>query len=268
MATPGYPQMGQMPPGMGGPPMGGPPMGGPPMGAPPMRPMRRGVSKAVPVVVSAGLAVGVFCGLLFGVGTGKKEAVAAPSKGTNHKEAKDDTPTAPTGETQNKITPTDKIQPKGMGSNVVVMNGSGGGSAAGSAATAMAGTAAGSAAAVAPKTTKVVIKVKPDAAAAVAKIQIDGKDIEGSSIDVPADKKSVKIAVTASGYHSFEPKSYDVSGDDMTVEIELTKRGGGASPGFGGADSHKPTVPTRPPGGDTGTKPTKPKKPPGGLIDI
>src|SRR5262245_15092333 len=89
MATPGYPNM---PPGggppmggppMGGPPMGGPPMGGPPMGGPPMGgpprgmqpPMRRGTSKAVPLVVSAGLAVGVFCGLLFGVG--KKSAVAA-----------------------------------------------------------------------------------------------------------------------------------------------------------------------------------------------
>ncbi len=257
MATPGYPQMGQMPPGMGGPPMGGPPGMG---AAPPPRPMKRGVSKAVPVVVSAGLAVGVFCGLLFGVGTGKKDAVAAPSTGTNVHAAKDDTSTTP-AETQMKTTPT---VPKAVGSNAVVASGSGTGSGS---ATAMAGSAAGSAAAVAPKTTKVVIKVKPDAAASVAKIQIDGKDIEGSSIDVPAEKKTVKIAVTAAGYHSFEPKSYDVSGDDMTVEIELTKRSGG-SPGFGGTDTHKPTVPTRPPGGDTGTKPTKPKKPAGGLIDI
>ena len=52
-------------------------MGGPPMGAA-VRPMRRGTSKAIPVVVSAGLAVGVFCGLLFGVGTGKNNARAAP----------------------------------------------------------------------------------------------------------------------------------------------------------------------------------------------
>src|SRR5690242_149786 len=70
MANPSYPQMGQMP-------MGAPP----PMGPPTMnRPMRRGVSKAVPVVVSAGLAVGVFCGLLFGLGTDKDEANAAPAK--------------------------------------------------------------------------------------------------------------------------------------------------------------------------------------------
>ena len=255
MATPGYPQMGQMPPGMGGPPMGGPPGGA----VQPPRPMKRGVSKAVPVVVSAGLAVGVFCGLLFGVGTGKKEAVAAPSKGTNaSKTAKEDTmATTPVVATPKPVT-----APK-AGSNAVAANGSAAGSGAGS-ATAMAGSAA-----LAPKTTKVVIKVKPDAAASVAKIQIDGKDIEGSSIDVPADKKSVKIAVTASGFHSFEPKTYDVSGDDMTIEIELTKRsGGGASPGFGGTDAHKPSVPKVPPGGDTGTKPTKPKKPAGGLIDI
>jgi len=252
MATPGYPQMGQMPPGMGGPPMGGPPGGA----VQPPRPMKRGVSKAVPVVVSAGLAVGVFCGLLFGVGTGKKEAAAAPSKGTNAaKTTKEDTmATTPVVQTP-KTVPTAKA----TGSNAVAQTGSAAGSAA-----AMAGSAA-----IAPKTTKVVIKVKPDAAASVAKIQIDGKDIEGSSIDVPADKKSVKIAVTAAGFHSFEPKSYDVAGDDMTIEIELTKRGGGgASPGFGGADTHKPSVPKAPPGGDTGTKPTKPKKPAGGLIDI
>ena len=64
--------------------------------------------------------------------------------------------------------------------------------------------------------------------------------------------------------------AYEVSGDDMTVEIDLIKRSGGgaSSPGFGGIDTHKPSVPKAPPGGDTGTKPAKPKKPAGGLIDI
>jgi len=50
--------------------------------------------------------------------------------------------------------------------------------------------------------------------------------------------------------------------DDETVELEMTKKSGGGSPGFGGTDTHRPTVPTRPPGE------TKPKKKPGGLIDI
>jgi hypothetical protein len=255
MANPGYPQqMGQMPPGMG-PPMGGPPMGGPPTQ---MRPVKRGTSKAVPVVVSAGLAVGVFCGLLFGVGTGKKDAVAAPSKATNAKDG-------PVEDTTHMVqTPTKPITSTAQlnaGSAAATATGSASGSAV-----AAAGSAAGSAA-LAPKLTKLTIKVKPDAAASVAKVQIDGKDITGSEVDLPADKKSVKIAVTAAGFHSFEPKSYDVSGDDMTIEIELTKRsGGGASPGFGGTDTHKPTVPTHPPGGDK--TPTPPKKKPGGLIDI
>ena len=138
-----------MPPGMGGPPMGGPPTGGPPTGQG-MRPMRRGTSKAIPVVVSAGLAVGVFCGLLFGVGTGKSSAAPGPSKGNNvsaHTAEMTTTPVTPGGETQNKIVPTNQIQVKGMGSNVVV-NGSGAGSATGSgagSAVAAAGSGAGSA---------------------------------------------------------------------------------------------------------------------------
>lgn len=251
-----------MPPGMGGPPMGGPPMGGPPMGGPPMRPMRRGTSKAIPVVVSAGLAVGVFCGLLFGVGTGKSNAAPAPAKGNNvssHTDEMTTTPVTP-GETQNKIVPTDKIQVKGAGSNAAVATGS----AAGSAAGAGSAVAAAGSAAVAPKTAKLTIKVQPDAAATAAKIQVDGKDIDGTTIELPLDKKSVKITVTSSGYHQVD-KQIDILGDETTVELPMTKRA--ASPGFGGTDTHKPTVPTRPPGPDT-TTPTKPKKKPGGLIDI
>ena len=252
MAAPGYPQMGQMPPGMG-PPMGGPPMGGPPMGMP-RPPVRQGVSKAVPVVVSAGLAVGVFCGLLFGVGTGKKDAVAAPSKGTNAKDH-------PVEDTTNLVqTPVKPITPTAQ-----LGKGSGAGSAAGSgagSAVAMAGSAAGSgggsgSAAVAMK--KLTIKVEPDAAAFVAKIQIDGKPLDGTSIELPAETKSVKVSLTATGYHSID-KSIDLLGDETTVEFPMQKRSGGGSPGFGGVDTHRPTVPTRPP--------AQKKKSSGGLIDI
>src|SRR5687768_3934095 len=86
MANPGYPP-GPMQPPMGGPPMGGPPMGGPPQMQPPPRAqvVRKGTSKAVPIVVSAGLAIGTFCGLLFGLGTGAEDAIAEPSKGDNVK---------------------------------------------------------------------------------------------------------------------------------------------------------------------------------------
>src|SRR3954468_21673179 len=91
MATPGYPQMGGP---MGQMPMGGQPGGGygAPMGQGPQtmqRPVKRGTSKAVPVVVSAGLAVGVFCGLLFGVGVDKGEA-APPSTSHPMKKSGDD----------------------------------------------------------------------------------------------------------------------------------------------------------------------------------
>ena len=68
--------------------------------------------------------------------------------------------------------------------------------------------------------------------------------------------------MTSTGYHQVD-KSIDILGDETTVELPMTKRGGGSSPGFGGTDTHRPTVPTRPPG-----ETTKPKKKPGGLIDI
>jgi hypothetical protein len=220
-----------------------------------MRPIKQGVSKAVPVVVSAGLAVGVFCGLLFGVGTGKKDAVAAPSKGTNAK----DTPVEDT--THLVQTPTKPITPTAQ-----LNGGSAAGSAAGS-AVAAAGSAAGSgsAAAVSP-TTKLTIAVQPDAAAKVAKIQIDGKPIDGNAIELPFEaKKSIKISVTADGFHSRDQKIELLEGEE-TVQLELTKRsGGGSSPGFGGTDTHRPSVPKVPPGGD---KPPPKKKNPGGLIDI
>src|SRR6478672_13950743 len=98
MATPGYP-MGQMPMG------GGPQMGG---AAPMPRPVRRGTSKAVPVVVSAVLAVGVFCVLLFGVGTGKAKAAEAAPSGDNVKKDKVADNAAPAGLGATTPTPTPK----------------------------------------------------------------------------------------------------------------------------------------------------------------
>jgi hypothetical protein len=237
------------------------------MGMPGMpRPMHRGMPKAVPVVVSAGLAVGVFCGLLFGIGTGKKDAIVAPSKATNAKDhpVEDtthlvETPTKP-------LTPTAQLG-KGSGGGA----GAGSGSAVAMAGSAVAGSAAasgvGSGSAIAPEGKKLTFKVEPDAAAQVAKIQIDGKEIAGTSIELPADKKQVKVSISASGFHDLD-KNIDLEllGPGSTVELQMVKRAA-PSPGFGGTDTRKPTVPARPPGGDSPKPPPK-KKPAGGLIDI
>lgn len=232
MATPGYPQM----------------MGGPmPMM---QRPMRRGTSKVVPVVVSAGLAVGVFCGLLFGLGTGKEEASAATVK-KKTTGGTDDSPGA---------------APVGLGATAAAP-------APGSAAPATApppAPAAGSAVAKTEptiKTVKLTLAIKPDAAQKGAKIVVDGKEITGNSVEVPADKKTVKVAITADGFHSVD-KSIDLSGDETSVDVEMLKRGGGGggagSPGFGGASHVAPTIPKAPPG-----EKKPPKKPAGGgVIDI
>jgi hypothetical protein len=82
MANPGYPQQ----------PMGQMPMGQPQAAVPPPKPVKQGGSKLTPIVVSAGLAVGTFCGLLFGVGLGD-EATASPSTSESAKAdtKKDDT---------------------------------------------------------------------------------------------------------------------------------------------------------------------------------
>lgn len=246
MATPGYPQMPMGGPPMGGPPMGGPPMGGPPMGGPPMgmpRPMRRGTSKAVPIVVSAGLAVGVFCGLLFGVGK-KSEAVAAsPSKGTNAKpteEPKPDRNAAPAGlGATTGVTPT--APPPAPGSPAKP-------AAAGS-AVAAAGSAAPT---VTPdKLTKLSVVIKTDGAAKDAKLFIDGKEVSGLATEIPIDKKTVKVEVKSSGYRSYE-KRIDLTPGELTLEIEMAKR----SSGNGTPTVRPPKRPDKPPGGG------------GGLIDI
>lgn len=243
MATPGYP-MGQMPP-----------MGGAPQGAAPMpRPVRRGTSKAVPVVVSAGLAVGVFCGLLFGVGSGKKEAAAAapPSASNVKKEA--ETNAAPAGLGASTTTPspgaTTTPPPTTPTTPTVTAAGSGSGAAAGSGAGAgSAATAAATTPAKVEKKVKLTITVKPEAAASIAKVTVDGAAIEGMSTEIAGDKKQVKVEVKAAGYRSAE-KKIDLVGDELTLEIELSKRPAG------GTTVHPPKRPDRPPSGN------------GGLIDI
>lgn len=130
------------------------PMGQMPQQAapPPPKPAKSGTSKMVPIVVSAGLAVGTFCGLLFGLGTGEP-ADASPSSGNNVKtpdpsETAPVTPTKPS--TTGAVTPAKPATPAAgsaapAAGSAAVAAGSGTAVAAGSAAPA-AGSAAGSAA--------------------------------------------------------------------------------------------------------------------------
>jgi hypothetical protein len=190
------------------------PMG--PMGPMGMRPpMRQGTSHMVPIVVSAGLAVGVFCGLLFGLGTGKHDA--EPSRASNGvKRTEDTAPDVPTLST-NTLKP---VAPKAA---VAAGSGSGGGSAA----------AAGAASAV-PPPGKLTIDVKPDAIAASVKILIDGKQVApGTTSEIPFEagvkEKIVKVVVQAPGYQEVKREDPVESGGSTSVSIELVKSGRSAA---------------------------------------
>ena len=292
MANPGYPQQPQQPPMQQ---MGQqmPQPGGPPTPAP----GKRGTSKMVPIVVSAGLAVGTFCGLLFGVGLGEP-ATAAPSTGNNVKPA-DPAETAPAKKPATTSPATTPAKPATPTAATTPASGSATTPAAGSAATATATPAAGSAATkpaagsgattptvaagsgattpaagsgatagskptvaaeTAVKKPKLTVELSPDTVAATAKITVDGKPIEGNSLEIDLGKetkKEVKIVVKASGYKTVEQK-VDVD-SDVNVKIELIKRSSvpATTPGTGPR-----------PGGNT-TPGGKKKQPGGGgLIDI
>jgi hypothetical protein len=261
------------------------------MGMVPRRPMRQGTSKVVPVVVSAGLAVGVFCGLLFGVGTGK-HSEAAPEKASNNVKRADDNFTPESMANPNVKIP-DKNAPK-AGSNAGAAGGSG-----------QAGSAAGTADP-AVKPTKLIVEIKPETAAQNAKVFIDGKQVEGMSADIALDpgatKKTVKVLVKAQGYKDID-QDVDVEGDSVTVKLELSKGrststatpgsdGNNASASGGGAGSHSAAPSGGTGGGNSGgnaggastggskassgtksnnnsnTKTNKAGKGSGGLIDI
>ena len=296
MATPNYPnQMGMQPQaGSGQPPYPGmPPMGQPQAAAPPPKPVRRGTSKAVPVVMSAGLAVGVFCGLLFGLGTGTEGAFASTTGPVAKSDEVPDvlkTPTAADG-TAKKIEPapapvatpppaatgsaTGSAAPaatgSAAGSAVPAVATTGSGAGAGSAAPAATGSGAGSATVVAAappapvdKTGKVKVEITPPAAQTGAKITVDGKEwTPDLAITLDASgKKTVEVVVTQSGFHELKTKA-DLTAGDNTVKVELVKRGGSA-PSTGTPAVAKNPGPTnaRPTWTGTQTVPAAPKNPP------
>lgn len=224
-----------------------------PMGAQasaPARVTKRGTSKVVPIVVSAGLAIGTFCGLLFGLGTGEvvadtrdaKKALAEAQKAADKATAEASKPADPAPAAK----PADPAPAKpadpatasaagsGSGSGSAAGSGSGSGSAvaagsgsgSGSATTASAGSGSGAAAPAVAKGAKLTFVIKPDGVKSPT-ITVDGKAVTGDTFDLAFDsgqtKKSVKVVVKASGFKDQE-RTLDVDAD-MKAEFELTKVG-------------------------------------------
>jgi hypothetical protein len=264
-------------------------MGGPP---PTAQVVRRGTSKAVPIVVSAGLAVGVFCGLLFGLGVESTAATTPTTVVTKADKKNDGFNVAPAEANPSANNPipakTTPAASTGSGSAAPAATGSGSaapaaatgsgsaapaaGTGSGSAAPA-AGTGSGSAAPVAgtgsgsaaPTKTepvvatkaKVIVEITPEAAAKDAHVSIDGSDVTTMTNEIDlgkTGKKTIKVKVTSTGYKTVEQK-VDLDGADATVKFELVKKPSGPAP-----------IPSGPrPGGH---KDGKSGKSGGGLIDI
>jgi hypothetical protein len=235
-------------------PMGGPQMGpmGPmgPMGL--RQPIRQGTSKVVPIVVSAGLAVGVFCGLLFGLGTNKRVS-AEPSKASNGVKRTEDAPVDVPTISSNTVKPLTPLPKAGSA-----------GAATGSGST--AGSAASAPGSAAPQPGTLAIDIKPDAVAATAKILVDGKPVaRGEKAEIPFEpginEKKVTVMVQAPGYPDVTREETVEVGGSTKIEVELTKGGrqpataggtgaGGAGAGGTGAGSGSPASV----GGDGGSK--------------
>lgn len=216
---------------------------------PAVAPPRRGTPKIVPVVVSAGLAVGVFCGLLFGLGTGKA-ADARPGSSDDAlalaiRNAVEDARTERTAPPPPPPPPPIVIDaaPAAVGSAGSGSAGSGSGTGSGSApldATRLGeGSGAGSAAppVLAPppeKPTPAITKATLTfrATPATAAISVDKQAVSGGSlvVDLTGGKRKVRVEASASGYRSYD-KTFDVTGD-QAIEIRMTKRV--KKPGGGG----------------------------------
>jgi hypothetical protein len=248
-----------MPPGAPMRPPGGPmgPMGqNGPMGG--QRPVRQGTSHVVPVVVAAGLAVGVFCGLLFGLGT-KREA-AQPSKGTNGA----------------KLSAESQVQAADVSIGTKPPD------KPAAAAPPVAAPAAPAAPPKPPPPGKIAIEIKPDNLAQSAKIFVDGKQVTGPKAEIAfepgATKRSVKVLIQVPGYPDIA-RDLDVESDAesaIAFDLKAVKPTGTGTPANPPAGT--PSSPAN--AGDAGARPKPPrndgpqpppKKPPGkgsGLIDI
>jgi hypothetical protein len=242
-------------PGMPG--MPGPGMPQRPSGIPMAGAVRKGTPKIVPVVVSAGLAVGVFCGLYFGLGTGEPKEAEAQSTA---KASGVSGPQSAAGATDEKINFKSADKPPselaaGSGSDTA-------GSATpppgtGSATTPPPGTGSattpppGTGSATTPPaevTLEVTFAVTPED----AEITVDGQPVTGGKLTITFgddDKKTVRVVVKAKGYKTSDKKmTFTKDTASETVEIKLGKKGSSGP---------------RPPRDRDNDR-----EPPGGLIDL
>jgi hypothetical protein len=155
----------------------------------------------VPVVVSAGLAVGVFAGLLFGLGTGEDEAHAGRRIGSGSG------PIAPVIDiSTEEYDGTEKAKPVALAPDAGPPD----------------------AAPVTPAVVEPAIKIARLTLVIVppgvsTKVTVDGNPVDGEvEIDITAGTKTVDLVVKAAGFRDFK-KKIPVYGDD-TLTIELSKQ--------------------------------------------
>ena len=291
---PGYPPQMQQP--MQQQPMQQPqPMGQmPPQQQAAPKPVKRGTSKIVPVVVSAGLAVGTFCGLLFGVGTGEVADASPSSSDTTKDEKKDDTtpnPSASAKPTETKPAETKPAETKPAATVATTAPAAGSAApaagsattpaatttpAAGSAATPAAATtttAAAGSAATTPPAGGTTAAAKPTVAAVEPAVKKPKLTVEVTPASVAATAK-----ITVDG-KALEGNALEIDlGKDAKKEVKIVVKASGYKTVEQKVDIDSDVAvkielikrPSAPAGGTTrptGTG-TKPKKPPGGLIDI
>ncbi len=152
-----------------------------------------GTSKIVPVIVSAGLAVGVFAGLLFGVGTGEVVASSGRRVGSGSAELPSFDVGTEEYEGKDKVALIDAAPPDAPPVD---------------------------AAPVEPtiKLARLTFTVNP--AGTPAKITIDGKAVEGTAeIDVTAGAKNVEVVVKAPGFKDFKKKMSITEDEEQTIDM-------------------------------------------------
>jgi len=215
-------------------PMQQQPMQQPQMQQPPRpKPAKQGTSRAVPVVVSAGLAVGVFCGLLFGVGV--PDTTASPSTGNNVKASepeKEPTPKPSTSSTATKPATTATTAKPATPLPAAGTN-TGAGSATTAAATPAAGSGSTTTAAATPAagsgsttTTTTTAAATPAAGSGSTTTTKPGAGSAAAVVVAPVAKK-VKVVIEVkpeliAGTAKITVDKADVTGGTMEMELPAT----------------------------------------------